>query len=166
MARNGHVPRRPLTCRQNANSPQSGIGQHDPAAISSCLSQSSGMVCLFQPRSYMTSKVLWQTGTNATEQQPFFSICRGKSDTIRDTTNRLWEQCWNHAPVFAHAQGHRGRAAMAKPEILRRRDVARPENRVIFETKESALFKRAKRGGTRRIGALAEHFKTSIALGC
>jgi hypothetical protein len=53
---------------------------------------------------------------------------------------------------------------MAKPEILRRRDVARPESRVIFETKESALFERAKRGGTRGIATLSHHNGTPLVL--
>src|SRR5271157_3328787 len=115
------------------------------------------MVRPFQPRSRMTAKVLWQRRTNITEQQPFFSICRGKSNTIRDTTNRLWEQYWNHAPVFAQTQGHRGRAVIAEPKVLHSVRFGRAQCGGSFEAKESSVFEIAKRGGTRGIATLGDH---------
>jgi hypothetical protein len=88
-------------------------------------------------------------------------MLRGKCDITRDATNPLWQQNRYHCSVFAQAQGHRRRAARAKPEVFQSVRLGWLERRITFEAKESALFEMEELGGTQRIAALGEHNTTS-----
>ena len=54
---------------------------------------------------------------------------------------------------------------MAKPEVLDSVGLGRPERRVTFEEKESAVFQITKRSNTGRITAFGEHYCTPLLLG-
>jgi len=133
-----------------------------PAATIIEFSRSCGTVSVFQPCSCWTIQVRWQRKANAAEHEPFYSMCRRWSDTIRKSTSRLWKHYWNHAPVFPQTQGHRRRAALAKPEVLHSLRLGRAERRVPFEAKEPSVLEIAKGGGTGGIATLGDHNSTPL----